>query len=50
MTTQFCFIMGIKATGAYENMRIYYYIYIAVNLLHVSVTFCGIFVHWFGCL
>jgi len=32
--------MRTKPTSAYDNIRIYYII-IAVNLLHVSVTFCG---------
>jgi hypothetical protein len=32
--------MTIKPTSAYENISIYY-IKIVVNLLHVSVTFCG---------
>jgi len=32
--------MTIKPTSTYENICIYY-IKIVVNLLHVSVTFCG---------
>jgi len=33
-------MMRIKLTSAYENIRICYNI-IVVNILHVSVTFCG---------
>jgi len=33
-------MMRIKPTSAYENIRICYII-IVVNLLNVSVTFCG---------
>ena len=40
MTMQWCFAMRVRPTSAYENMWIYY-ITIFVNLLHVSVTFCG---------
>ena len=35
-----CFTKRVEPTNAYESVWIYY-IEIVVNLLHVSVTFCG---------